>query len=84
MPNNRNVFTKKINFTKISFYVFNDLKAEKQTVSFARKLNDKQIMALLRAVHGVDLVESSVEISHFSRVYEMSIEYFTEVAKQIS
>ena len=82
--NERNYFTKNINFTAVTCYFVNgNLQPEKSEHVFSRKLNKKQVMAILRKAHGERLLEQTVTINHYTRTYEMSIEYFTEVADQV-
>lgn len=38
-----------------------------------RKLNKKQIMALLRSLHGAALIDQSVSFIHYNESYKLSI-----------
>jgi hypothetical protein len=76
-------FKKQINFTQVSFNTVTRDDIKSYTDVFARKLNDRQVKAILRKAYGKSLVEQSIVCHRYSHVYEMSIEYFTEVAKQI-
>ena len=74
-------FTKKINFTSVYFTTVDEhMQPHHHTVTFSRKLNKKQVMAITHRAHGNALIDHSVQFENFTRSYIMSIEYFTEVA----
>ena len=67
-------FIKTVNFTDVAFMIVNsELQPLNVAYRIPRKLNKKQIMALLRSIHGAALIDQSVTYNHYNESYELAI-----------